>query len=413
MKKVLAIVLALAMLVSFAACTKKEEEKPDEKKVYNVGMVCIGDDNAAYDRNFYMAADAAKARLAAEGINIEWNYTYNHPEGQDVADDCEELAGEKDCIAVFLNSYGQESAMLPIAKDYPDTVFVGMTNEGSMRDDLDNTVNAFPSIYEARYCAGVAAGCKLNELISNGTIKPEQAVIGYVGAYTFAEVISGYTAFYLGARSVCPSATMLAEFIGSWGDPTKEAATAQDLIDRGAVLISQHSDSTTPATTAQANVIKGTDVKVSHIGYNISMIDVAPESSIISSRIDWTNYIYYVIKTVVDGGKVDQDYKGYGLKNGDVVLTELNTKVAAPGTADAIAAAEKAIKEGTLQIFDTSKFTVNGEVPDKALVDMTGDFVGDEGYNAIFDGYYHESYFKSAPSFDLRIDGITLVNDAY
>ena len=420
MKKVFAVILALAMVISLAACGggntapanqnntngSNTNNTTPEKPVYNVGMVCIGDENAAYDRNFYMAADAAKAQLAKEGIDINWIYTYHHPEGKEVADDCEELAGEKNCIAVFLNSYGQEPAMLQIAADYPKTVFAGLTNEGSYKDKLDNTINAFPSIYEGRYLAGVAAGCKLNEMIADGTITADKAVIGYVGAYTFAEVVSGYTAFFLGARSVCPTATMIVKFIGSWGDPTMEAATAKDLIDNGAVLISQHSDSTTPATTAQEN-------KVFHVGYNISMSDVAPDASIISSRIDWTNFFVKVIRAQVKGEKQDQDYIGHGLKDGDVVLTELNTKVAAKDTVEAIKKAEDAIKAGTLQVFDTSTFTVGGQVVDHAFaVDTDGDFAPDKD-EAVFDGAFHESYFQSAPYFGLRIDGITLLNEAY
>ena len=405
MKKVLAILLALAMIFTLAACGEEKEAEDSTSNVIKVGMVCIGDEQAAYDRNFYMAADNAKKILADKGIEVEWSYTYNHPEGDPVAVDCADLA-DAGCKLVILNSYGMEPAMLTVAADYPDTTFVACTNEASQRDDLENTVNAFPSIFEGRYLAGVAAGCKLQQMIDEGQITADQAVIGYVGAYTFAEVLSGYTSFFLGARSVCPSATMLAEFIGSWGDPTMEAATAQDLIDRGAVLISQHSDSTTPSTTAQSN-------GVYHVGYNIAMSDVAPEASIISSRIDWTNYFVYAIETVANGGKVDQDYMGHGLADGDVVLTDLNTAVAAPGTAEKIAEAEAAIKNGTLKMFDTSAFTVGGVTPTEGLVDMNGDFVGEPEYNAIFDGYYHESYFKSAPNFDLRIDGITLVNEAY
>lgn len=407
MKKVLAVLLAMAMIFALAACggTTEPAAPSDDAEAYKVGMVCIGDDNAAYDRNFYMAADAAKEALAAKGINIEWTYTYNHPEGDPVAVDCEELA-DAGCIAVFLNSYGQEPAMLTVAADYPDTVFVGMTNEGSKSDDLDNTVNTFPSIYEGRYLAGVAAGCKLQEMIDNGEITEAEAVIGYVGAYTYAEVLSGYTAFFLGAKSICPAATMLVEFIGSWGDPTLEAATAQDLIDRGAVIVSQHSDSTTPATTAQSN-------GVYHVGYNIGMSDVAPEASIISSRIDWTNYMVYVIETIVGGGKVDADYMGHGLADGDVKLTELNTAIAAEGTQEAIDAAAAKIKSGELNVFDTSTFTVNGAELTSSLVDMDCDFAPDEGFDAVFDGVYHESYFKSAPAFAERIDGITLVNESY
>lgn len=296
--------------------------------------------------------------------------------------------------------------MLTVAADYPDTTFVGMTNEASWKDDLDNTVNAFPSIYEGRYLAGVAAGCKLNEMIANGEISEDEAVIGYVGAYTFAEVVSGYTAFFLGARSVCPSATMKVKFIGSWGDPTMEAATAQDLIDNGCVLISQHSDSTTPATTAQSN-------GVAHVGYNIAMSDVAPEASIVSSRIDWTNYMVYVIKTIVEGGKVDQDYCQHGIADGDVCLTELNTAVAAEGTQEAIDEAAAKIKSGELQVFDTSTFTVSGEeVTTCFALDMDGDFTADTE-EAVFDGAFHESYFQSAPYFALRIDGIELLNEAY
>ena len=403
MKKVLSVLLVVVMIFSLAACGSSQTEASDE--VYKVGMVCIGDENAAYDRNFYNAADAAKEILAEKGINIEWTYTYNHPEGDPVATDNSELA-EMGCIAVFNNSYGMEPAMLTVAADYPDTVFAALTNEASQRDSLDNTVNAFPSVYEGRYLAGVAAGMKLQEMLENGEIKEDEAVIGYVGAYTFAEVISGYTAFYLGAKSVCPSVTMKVEFIGSWGDPTMEAATAQDLIDRGAVLISQHSDSTTPATTAQSN-------GVYHVGYNLDMTDVAPEASIISSRIDWTNYFVYVIETIVNGGTVDQDYKQHGYADGDVALTTLNESVAAEGTNDKLAEVEAALADGSLQVFDTSKFTVDGKTPAEGLVDMDGDFQGEADYNAIFDGYYHESYYKSAPNFDLRIDGIELINEEY
>ncbi len=429
MKKALATLLAASMVFSLAACgssstanteaaaeesaeagesaeSTEAAEATGETTDVKVGMVCIGNDNMAYDRNFYMAADAAKEELAKKGINVEWIYTYDHPEGDVVAADCEELA-DAGCVAVILNSYGMEPAMLTVAADYPDTVFCSLTNEASRSDSLENTVNAFPSIYEGRYLAGIAAGMKLNEMIANGDITEDQAVMGYVGAYTYSEVVSGYTAFYLGAKSVCPSVTMLVEFIGSWGDPAVEAQTAQDLIDRGAVLISQHSDATTPATTAQENGVYS-------VGYNISMIDVAPESSIISSRIDWTNYFVYVIETIVNGGKVDQDYMQHGVADGDIVLTELNDKIAAEGTAEAIAEAEEKIKSGELHVFDTSTFTVDGKTLESSLIDMDADFdASDDETDAVSDGYYHESFYKSAPSFSEKIDGITLVNEKY
>lgn len=410
MKKVLALILALAMVLSIAACGGDEGadgKTADAEKTYKVGMVCIGDQNQAYDRNFYEAADKAKEILKGKGINVEWVYTYNHPDGNEVTVDNQELA-EQGCIAVFNNSYGQEPYMLIAAKDYPNVTFVGMTNEGSWKDSLDNTVNAFPSIYEGRYVAGVAAGLKLNELIDNNTITADKAVIGYVGAYTFAEVISGYTAYFLGARSVCPSATMMVEFIGSWGDPTMEANAAQDLIDRGAVIISQHSDSTTPATTAQAN-------NVFHTGYNVDMsgADIAPNASIISTKIDWTNYFVYVIETVVKGEKVVADYYRHGIKDGDVALTTLNEKIAAPGTAEKLKEVEAKIASGEIKVFDTNTFTVGGEKVTTAFaLDTDGDFAPDSE-EAIVDGAFAESYYQSAPYFGLRIDGITLLNEAY
>lgn len=424
MKKALSIVLAASMVFGLCACggstaetkapesqeTEAEEteatEEAGETKDIKIGMICIGNDNMAYDRNFYMAADAAKEELAKKGINVEWVYTYDHPEGDPVAADCEELA-DSGCAAVILNSYGMEPAMLTVAADYPDTLFCALTNETSKSDELENTVNAFPSIYEGRYLAGIAAGMKLNEMIENGDITEDEAVMGYVGAYTYAEVVSGYTAFYLGAKSVCPSVKMLVEFIGSWGDPAVEAQTAQDLIDRGAVLISQHSDATTPSTTAQEN-------NVYSVGYNISMVDVAPDSSIVSSRIDWTNYFVYVIETLANGGTVDQDYMQHGVADGDIKLTDLNEAVAAPGTAEAIAEAEEKIKSGELHVFDTSTFTVDGKTLESSLVDMDADFdATDDDTDAVSDGYYHESYYKSAPSFSERIDGIELINEKY
>ncbi|MDO4197373.1 MAG: BMP family ABC transporter substrate-binding protein [Erysipelotrichaceae bacterium] len=413
MKKLLTLLFALMLIVSLGGCSSSsgdgESASTDDtpaETVYKIGMVSIGNEEAAYDRNFYMAADAATEVLASKGITVEWKYTYDHPEGDPVAEDNTDFA-EEGYLVVFNNSYGMEPAMLTVAPDYPDTFFSGMTNENSQRDNLDNTGNAFPSIYEGRYLAGVAAGMKLNELIENGTITEDEALLGYVGAYPYAEVKSGYTAFYLGAKSVCPSATMIVKFINSWGNPTDEAACAKDLIDNGAWVISQHSDSTTPATTAEAN-------GRFHVGYNVDMstAELAPNASIISTRIDWTNYFVTVIETLVNGGDkaTIQDYKGHGLKDGDVVMTPLNENVAAPGTAEAIAAAKAGIEDGSVKVFDTSTFTVGGaEVTSAMATDTDGDWVPDTN-EAIFDGCFNESYFNSAPYFALDIDGITLLN---
>ena len=413
MKKLIAVLLAVVMLFALCACgggsaPTDNKDESDAAKTIKVGLVCIGDENdQGYTYNFIRATESAKDVLAKEGINVEWIIKYNLIEGDPVAVANEELA-EEGCAIVFNNSYGQEPAMLTIAPNYPNVQFVGCTNEGSWKDDLDNTHNAFARIQEGRYVAGVVAGMKLQEMIDNGDIKADEAVIGYVGAYSFAEVISGFTAYYLGAKSVCPSVTMKVQFVGSWSDATLEANAAQALCDAGCVMISQHSDNTTPATTAEKN-------GVFHTGYNADMMAAAPKASIISTRIDWTNYFAYAIRTVYNGGNFDPDYcKGFA--EGDIAMTTLNEDICAAGTKEKMEETIAKIKSGELEVFDTSTFTVDGKTIDSyTAIDMTGDFVPDEG-EAVWDGAFHESCYPglmSAPYFALRIDGIEWLNEAY
>ena len=289
MKKILALILALVMALSLVACGSKDNnDTPDDGKKTNtikVGLICIGDENdQGYTYNFIRGKEAATEALAAKGINVEWVIKYNKGENDDCTNANIECA-EEGCQLIINNSYGHEPFMLKVAgkSEYKDIQFIGCTNCASRSDSLENTHNAFANIYEGRYVAGVVAGMKLQEMIDNGDITAEQAVIGYVGAFSFAEVISGFTAYYLGAKSVCPSVTMKVQFVGSWSDATEEANAASALCDAGCVMISQHSDNTTPATMAQT---KG----AFHTGYNNDMTGVAPDASLIGTRIDWAPY---------------------------------------------------------------------------------------------------------------------------
>ena len=226
-----------------------------------------------------------------------------------------------------------------------------------------------------------------------------------MGAYSFAEVISGFTAYYLGAKSVCPSVTMKVQFVGSWSDATEEGNAAQALCDAGCVMISQHSDNTTPATAAQ-------NAGAFHTGYNNDMISVAPEASLIGTRIDWSVYFEYAIEAVANGEEFEQDWC-HGMDEGAVVMTPLNEEIAAAGTAEKLAEVEEAIRSGELQVFDTTTFTVEGQPLTTCMaLDTDGDFVADSE-EAVFDGAFHESYFQSAPYFTVQIDGIEWLNSAY
>lgn len=400
MKKTLSVLLiALLALSCVFAGAAKEEAKAATK----VGFVVIADENdQGYTYNFMRGMNAALDKLKAEGYNIDLQVKRHINEDAGCVDANRELAADG-CGLIFNNSYGFEPYMLQAAAEFPEVYFIGCTNCGSQIDGSDKTGNAFASIYEGRYVAGIAAGMKLQEMINNKTIKPEEAVIGYVGAFSFAEVISGMTGFYLGARSVCPSATMMVQFVGSWSDPTLEAEAAQTLIDKGAKLISQHSDNTTPATTAQK-------AGVFHVGYNNDMSNVAPKASLISTRIDWTRYFYETIKAYADGkGLYAEEFCGT-LAEGDVVLTDLNKAIAAPGTQEAMDKAIAAFKAGTLHVFDLSTFTVGGKQATNA--DLYDSFAAVQG-NAVSNGYFHESELQSAPYFVGQVDGITWLNAMY
>ena len=425
-KKVLALLLVCAMALALVACGgNNNAQQPSnsggsdaqqpaadgggngegEAKSVKVGLICIGDENdQGYTYNFIRGKEAATEALAANGINVEWVVKWNIGEDSGCEDANIELA-EEGCDLIINNSFGFEPFMLKVAPDYPEIEFIACTNQASWGDGLENTHNAFANIYEGRYLAGVVAGMKLQQMIDDGEITADQAIIGYVGAFSFAEVISGFTAYYLGARSVCPSVTMKVQFVGSWSDATEEANAASALADMGCVMISQHSDNTTPATTAQS---KG----VFHTGYNNDMIGVAPKASLIGTRIDWAPYFEYAIGSVANGGSFDQDWC-HGMDMGAVVMTPLNEDIAAPGTAEKLAEVADQLRSGKLQVFDTSTFTIGGEALSSAFaLDTDGDFTPDSE-EAVFDGAFHESHFQSAPYFALRIDGIEWINEAF
>ena len=420
MKKFVALLLALAMVFALCACGNSnsaapkqddaaESSQPSDNASENqstadlsalkVGFIFLHDENSTYDLNFMNAA-----KEACETLGVESVFKTNIPEDQSCYEAAAELA-DAGCNIVFADSFGHEDYIIQAAKEFREVQFCHSTGTKAHTEGLDNYHNAFASIYEGRYLAGVAAGLKLNEMIDNGDFAAEDAKIGYVGAFTYAEVVSGYTSFFLGARSVCPTATMEVTFTGSWYDETAEKEAANKLIANGCKLVSQHADSMGAPTACET-------AGVPNVSYNGSTISACPNTFIVSSRIDWAPYYEFVINAVANGETIPADWTGT-LATGSVVLTEVNEAAAAAGTADKIAEVKAALEAGTIHVFDTANFTVGGETLTSYMADVDTDANYEADTEVILDGYFHESEMRSAPYFDLRIDGITLLDEAY
>ena len=367
-----------------------------------VGFIFLHDENSTYDLNFM---NAAKAACESMGIDEDhYIFRTNIPEGQECYNAAAELV-DAGCNIVFADSFGHEDYMIQAAQEFPEVQFCHATGTKAHTEGLDNYHNAFASIYEGRYLAGIAAGMKLNEMIENGEFTEDEAKIGYVGAYTYAEVISGYTSFFLGARSVCPTATMEVTFTGSWYDETAEKEGANKLIANGCKLISQHADSMGAPTACET-------AGVPNVSYNGSTIAACPNTFIVSSRIDWAPYYEYVITAVRNGEAVAADWTG-DISTGSVVLTDFNDAAAAAGTAEAVEAVKAELVAGTRHVFDTSTFTVDGAEVTSYMADVDTDAAYTGDTEVILDGYFHESEFRAAPYFDLKIDGINLLDTAF
>ena len=409
MKKFLAMLLALVMALSLVACGEKKDDTQGNgdgdataAKV-KVGFITLHDENSTYDKNFI---DAAKEACANLGLveNEDYFIKTNVGETEQCADVAADLV-DAGCNIIFADSFGHEPYMIEVAKANPEVQFCHSTGTRAHTEGLANYHNAFASIYEGRYLAGIAAGLKLNAMIDAGDIKADEAKMGYVGAFTYAEVVSGYTSFYLGAKSVCPTVTMDVTFTGSWYDETLEKEGAEKLIQGGCKLISQHADSLGAPTACE-------NAGVPNVSYNGSTQAACPNTYIISSRINWAPYYEYAIKAVMDGTAIDVDWTGT-LATNSVVLTDLNTTVAAEGTAEAIAAATEKLEKGEIHVFDCSTFTVKGETLTSYQADVNADSDNTPDTEVVHDGYFAESEKRSAPYFDLEIDGINRLDVNY
>ena len=425
MKKLLAFVLTAVMLLAFAACGEKEPTgTPDISggdvtnvpQDFKVGVILIGDETEGYTLAHMNGIKAAAQALGLAEDQIIWKYKVE--ENAACKDAAEELADDG-CKIIFSNSYGHQTYMVQAAEEFEDVTFVSMTGDFAAICGLDNLKNAFTSVYESRYVSGVVAGLKVKELLDSKVLTPEttpnnfdgdgNVKIGYVGAYNYAEVVSGYTAFFLGIQSVVPNVVMEVNYTNSWFDIAKEGAAAEALMANGCVIIGQHADSTGAPAAVEKALKNGTTAY--SVGYNIDMLPTAPTAALTSASNDWSVYYTYAIGAAMRGEEVVVDW-AHGYDQGAVNITALGNSCA-PGTAEYVEGVIAKLKSGELKVFDTDTFTVGGEKVTTNIVDlsymdystMTPIYVG-EKVETIVDGAFVESTFRSAPSFALLIDGI-------
>lgn len=398
-KKIVSIILCVAMLAAFALVASSCGNSKDD---FKLGVILLHDEDSTYDLNFINAVKEAQKQLGLKDSQVI--FKRGIPEGNECYEAACDLVDEG-CKVIFADSFGHEPYMMKAAEKFPEVQFCHATGTKAHTQGLKNYHNAFASIYEGRFLAGVAAGMKLNEMIEAGTITADKAKMGYVGAYTYAEVISGLTSFYLGAKYVCPSVTMDVQFTGSWYKEDAEKAAALALIDAGCVLISQHADSMGAPSACE-------DRNVPNVSYNGSTEAACPNTFIVSSKIDWTPYVKYICESTMNGTEIKADWCG-DTKTGSVKLSDLGKKAATAGTQAKIDEVKALLESGKLHVFDTATFTVDGKTLTTYLADVDdmGDYVKET--EAIKDGYFHESEYRSAPYFDLRIDGITFLNEKY
>ena len=409
MKKLLSVFFVLLLSVALFGCGSEQtvDEGQDDatQSAYKVGMVCIGDSLEGYT-----SAHVNGLNAAAEKLGFDVVYKYNCGDGGEAVQNALEDLVEEECDLIISNSYGHQSNTQDVAANNPDIMFVASTGDTAAASGLDNFANAFPSTYEARYVAGTVGGLKIKELIENNKLTADNydadgnVIIGYVSAFPYAECVSGYTAFYLGVKSVVENVVMYVTYTNDWGEATLEKTGAEALIAKGAVIISQHADTIGAPSAIEEAHKNGKEVY--NVGYNISMLEVAPESCLTSASNDWEIAYEYIISNAMNGTYVKDWNAGY--KDDAVLITELG-KSCASGTAEEVAKVEAAIKDGSLHIFDASTFTINGETPTEILADLDGGYVPET--NMLIDGYFHESERRSAPYFAAIIDGIVSIDE--
>lgn len=420
MKKLLSVFLAIltvaSLCLSLASCTTDDKENSVDLKV---GAIMVGDETEGYTLAHMNGIDAAVEAITGKNVSVV--YKKKIDESEACAEAARSLIADG-CTLIISNSYGHQDYMVEVAEEHPEVTFVAMTGDFAAICNVTNLSNAFTQVFESRYISGVVAGLKLKELVDNNLIletnkSGDNIKLGYVGAFPYAEVVSGYTAFYLGVKSIVENVTMEVVYTESWFSESLESEAAKYLMSQGCVIIAQHADSTGAPSAVQSAHEKGEYTNVYCVGYNVDMLTVAPDVALTSAANNWSVCYKEMFETILSGEKFVTNWsKGYS--SDAVYVTDLGSACAA-GTKDYIDTLIASIKAGTFKVFDTSKFTINGEHITTTTVDLSYYDYSTGSPVCVYQGetveciktengitYFDESTHRSAPYFSLRIDGI-------
>lgn len=394
MKKVYSLCIITSLLVTLLAFGIHSTMKSEEKHI-KVGFIFVNDEITPYTENFIRARNHV---MEVYGDQIECISKYNVPEDQ-IEEPLKELIKEK-CNFIIATSFGYKTKMKELAAEHLEIEFcVPTADDANAEPVLSNYHSFLGTIYQGRYVCGVVAGLKLKEMIDSEIITAEQAKLGYVAAYPYAEVISGYTSFYLGVQSIVPEATMLVKYTNTWSNYSLEKQAATELIDQECVLISQHADTTGPATACEnANQT----VPVYHVGYNQSMTDIAPTRSLVSCSVDYSYYfeqsIYALlhdkrIEDCIDGKVYGQDAMA-GFDKGWVRILDINNAIVPKNTSEVVERTMEQLVDGKLQVF-SGPFTGVNPYDENDRIDLRTPFM--------------ENETSSAPKFCYILDDVVTV----
>lgn len=379
------ISLITALVLIFVFFLRDYMTLQDNDKVLKVGFIYVGDGATAYTKNFMDAQDELEVFF---GDRIECIAKYNIPDDKPIDQYVDELI-KAGCDVIFSTSYGYGDDVKRIAAENPEVQFCQATASNANDDPvLSNYHTYMGHIYEGRYLAGVVAGMKLRELIEDGTITADEAVVGYVAAFPYSEVISGYTAFFMGVRSQCESATMRVKYTNTWNDFGLEKEYAEELIEEGCVIISQHSDTKGPAIACE----QAAEYKTVYIvSYNASMIDVAPTTALTGCRINWFPYEKQVVQALLKGKNIEKSFNGKETVNGNDVgagfsegwieMLDLNSVTVARGTVAKVETLKNKFTKERVPVFYGDYVGVDPFNPDDTI-DLRTEYIENTKYSA-------------------------------